>query len=128
MGDKGLQFPVFGGGQLPVFADGQVAQFDIHDAHPDQFGDLVPQIFAHPSDLSVETLGEDDAEGGFTQLFDNALFCHRSQDGNTVAHAGDEVGADGLVYRDDILLFVLVSCPEDLVDNVAIVGEEDEPL
>lgn len=128
MGDQALQFPVFGRSQFPVFADGQIAQFDIHDANTDQFGHLIPEDFAHPSDLSVEALRKDDAESGFAQLLDHAFFSDSSEDGNAIAHPGNEVSPDGLIDSDDIFLFVLVASPEDLVDDVAIVGEEDEPL
>jgi len=40
----------------------------------------------------------------------------------------DEVGRDGLVDGDLVLLLVGVAGPEDLVDAVAVVGEEDQPF
>ena len=61
-------------------------------------------------------------------MLDQAFFSHRSENGNTIAHPGDEIWLDGFVHCDDIFLFVIVSSAEDLVDDVAIVGEEDEPL
>lgn len=128
MGDQALQFPIFSWCQFAVFADRQIAQFDIHDPNADQFGHLIAEIFAHSSDLSIQALRQDNAESGFAQLLDHTFFSHRSEDGDTIAHPGNKVRSNGLVYRDDVFLVMLIASPEDLVDDVAIVCEEDESL
>ena len=128
MGNQALQLFLFSGGQFAVFADGELAELDIHDAHPVQLGDLVIQEFAHPADLAVQSLGENDAKGVGPQGFDRAFFGHRSQDGKAVAHAVDEFRGDGRFDGDDVLLVVFVAGAQDLVDDIAIVGQEDQPL
>lgn len=61
-------------------------------------------------------------------MLDQAFFSHRSEDGNAIAHPGDEIWLDGFVHCDDIFLFVIVSSAENLVHDVAIIGEENEAL
>lgn len=128
MGDQALQFAGFGRGEFAVFAEGQLAEVDIHDADPVQLGDLVVQELAHPSDLPVEALGEDDPECVGPEGFDFTFFRHGTQDGESVAHALDELRGDGRLDGDDILLVVLIAGAKDLVDDVPVIRQEDEAL
>lgn len=128
MGDQTLQFPAFGQCQFAVFTDREGAEMNIHDAYPIQFGDLVIQVFAHPSDLPVEALRQNDAKCVGPHSLYLTFFRDCPQDGEAIAHAVDEFLGDGWFDGDDILLVVFVSSTQDLVDNIAIIGEEDEPL
>lgn len=101
---------------------------DIHDAHPIQFCHFVIQEFTHPADLSIETLREHDPECVGSEGFHTAFFRHRAQDGNAIAHALNKFWSDGGFDSHDILLVVIVSCTQDLVDNVPVIGQEDEAL
>ena len=40
----------------------------------------------------------------------------------------DELGRDRAIDRDDVLLLVVVLGAQHLVDDVAVVGEQDQPL
>ena len=99
---------------------------DVHDAHALELHDAVAEVLAHPANLPVESLGEDDAEGPASQLLDLALAGHGVEDGHAASHATDEAACDGLVDRDDVLFLVVVPSPQDLVDDVPVVRQEDE--
>lgn len=128
MGDQALQFLAFCRCQFAVFADGEVAEVDVHDADTIQFGDLVVQKLTHPADLAVQALVEDNAKGVWPLCFDQTFFCDCIQDGNAVAHAVDEFRGDGRLDSRDVLLVVIVSSAQDLVDDIPIIGKENEAL
>ncbi len=103
-------------------------QLDVHDAHAFQFDDVISQILTHPAYLAVESLGEHDFKFELPRLSHVTLAGDRVQDGNSRCHGLDEGAVDGLVYFDIVLFFVVIGSAQDLVHDVAIVGEKDESL
>ena len=114
------------GGEVAPLTCGEVSELDVHDAYAFEADGGVAKVFAHASDLAVEALGEDDAEVVAVDLLDEATLGDCVEDGNSGAHFLDELAGDGFVDLDDVFLLVIVACTEDLVDDVAVVGEEDE--
>lgn len=100
---------------------------DIHNAHPLEGHDIVAQVVAHTPDLPVEPLREHDAEGLPPDFFHLTLFGHGAQDGNALAHPPDKGSVDGLIDGDDVFFFVLVLLAQDFVDDVAVVGQKNQP-
>jgi len=100
---------------------------DIHNAHPFKGHDIVAQVVAHAPDLPVEALSEHDAEGLPPDFFHLTLFGHGAQDGNALAHPPDKGSVDGLIDGYDIFFFVLVLLAQDFVDDVAVVGQKNQP-
>ena len=107
---------------------GRQVERHIHDAGALERNDLIAKVFTHSSDLPIETLGENDLEHEPPELLYMALAGHGVEDRDTIAHIVNESLGDRLVHRDDILFFVVVAGPQNLVHDVAIVGEEDEPF
>lgn len=100
---------------------------DIHNAHPFEGHNVIAQVIAHAADLPVEPLREHDAEGLPPDFFHLALFGHGTQDGNALTHPPDEGSVDGLIDGDDVLFLVLVLLAQDFIDDVAVVGQENQP-
>jgi hypothetical protein len=66
VGEKLLQSAVFVRCHFPACAIWKIAQFDIHDACPYEFLHPISEIFAHPPDLAVQSLREDNAKLPFS--------------------------------------------------------------
>lgn len=110
---------------MPGLKSGQV---NIHDAYPLELGHLIAQVFAHASNLTIKPLGEDNAESSFVYLIYLARLGDGAQNRHALAHALQETGVDGLVNGYNVLLLVLVTSAEDFVDDISVVGQEDESL
>lgn len=100
----------------------------MHDADAFQGFYLVPEDFAHPTYLPVKALFQDDSKSSGTFLPNEAGFCSFSQDIHAIAHCSDHVMGEFLIHRDDVFFFVVISCPEDLIDDIPVVGEQDQPF
>ena len=109
-------------------AGAKLAEGNVHDAGALQAHHFVPKELAHAADLPVEALGEDDLKGRFADLVHPAFFGDRSQDGHPFPHPFQEIRRNGPADGHDVFLFVVVSCTEDFIDHVSVVGEKDQPL
>lgn len=118
----------FVGGKLAPFAGLEATELHVHDARSFELDDTIPQKLAHAPNLAVETLGEYDIKGGVVDGHHRAGLSDGAQDGHPAAHFFEKIGGDGLIDGHDVLLFVLVARPQDLVDDIAVVGQKDEAL
>ena len=98
----------------------------MHDADAFQGFYLIPEDFAHPSYLSVESLFQDDAKSPGAFLPYEAGFRSFAEDIHTISHCADHVVGEFLIHRDNVFFFVVVSCPEDLIDDIPVIGEQDQ--
>ena len=69
-----IDFLHFGRGEISPFPDRQVVQCHIHDPDAFEFRHIVAQVLAHPADLAVEALGQNDSEYKRPLLPHEALF------------------------------------------------------
>lgn len=99
---------------------------DVHDADAFEAHHAVVEEFAHAADLPVESLREDDSELVAIDFLDHAFFGYGIEDGHPVGHFFDEATGDRTVDGNDVFFFVVVVSAEDLIDDIAIAGEEDE--
>lgn len=54
--------------------------------------------------------------------------CFALVDPHAFRHIPQENGIDGFIHPYRILLFVLVTGAEDLIDHIPVIGQEDQPL
>src|SRR5450631_2324352 len=101
---------------------------DVHDAHPLQAPDLVTERRAHAPDLAVETLRQHDAEALLVDALDPAGQRQLSHDAHAACDHIQRQLRDRPLHGDDVLLLVVVLSPQDLVDDVAVVGQQDQAL
>ena len=109
------------------FTDGDV-QLDVHDPDTTELCYLIAQVLAHPTNLAVETLRKDDSEPPLSQFLDETRVRDGAEHGNAPAHVLHESLAQRLVHRHHIFLFVVVLRAKDLVDDVAITGQEYQTI
>ena len=82
----------------------------------------------HAADLAVEALHQCNAEDEGRFLFHGAALGHYPQDGHAMGHFGQHPVGEGAVHRHEVLFFVLVAGPQNLVYNVAVAGQENQAL
>ncbi len=114
--------------EFPPMTWSELAQDYVHDAGAFESYHVVPQEFAHAADLPVEALGKDNLKGSLVHLVHPAFFRDRAQDGHPFPHPFQKIRRKRPADRYDVFLFVVVSCPEDFIDHVSVVGEKDQPL
>lgn len=85
-------------------------------------------MFGHASDLPVQTLDQGNAEDVWRLLHDFALFGGGAQHGHALGHGFQGLLRQRLVHGHHVLFFVSVAGPQDLVDDVPVVGQENQPL
>jgi hypothetical protein len=100
----------------------------VHDPYALQAPDGVTEVFAHASYLSVKTLSEHDPEGVTSNLCNPAGIRDCVQNWNATRHPIQEFGCQGSVDRDDVFFLMLILSPQNDIDDVPIIGQEDEPL
>ena len=96
---------------------------DVHNAGAFQSGYIIAEVFAHPPDLSVEPLGENDAETIIAEPLNFAFAGNGVQDRHPVAHFFNERMIHAFVNVNDVFFFVVVAGPQDFVDNIAVAGQ-----
>jgi len=116
----------FGLRQVSPVADFEISQPHIDDAYALQAFDLVTEDLAHAADLTIEALGQNNPELVFAEAADLAGFGFGVENAHTASHSGDKVIGYRFVDRDEILLLVIVFRTQDVVDDVAIVGEQNQ--
>ena len=108
-------------------AHGEV-ELDVHDAHTFELAHAVVQKLTHAANLAVEALGQDDRKGMAARLLDDTFACTGSYNRNAVAHLLNEFFGDWLIHRYQIFFFVVVARTQNFIDDIAVVGQENEPL
>jgi hypothetical protein len=106
----------------------QALEGDVHDARAHQATDLVAEVLTHAPDLTVHALDQHDAEHEGADPLHPALLGDGAQDRHAAPHPLHELSAHGAIDGDLVLLLVRVARAEDLVDDVPVAGQEDEPL
>ena len=89
---------------------------------------LVAEERAHAADLAVQALRQHDAEGRGADAPHFARLGDRAEDAHAARHAVEKDLGHRPVDRDDVFLLVLVLAAQDLVDDVAVVGQQDQPF
>jgi hypothetical protein len=98
----------------------------VHDPHALQAPHPVVEVLAHAADLTVEALRQHDTERIASDLGDTARIGHRLEDRYAAGHARQELMRQRPVDRDDVFLLVLVLGTEHAIDDVAVVGQQDQ--
>lgn len=81
---------------------------------------------AHASDLAIQPLSEDDAKCFPVDARYLAGLGHLAHDFDAARqHAERQIG-DGAIDRDDVFLFVIILRPQDLIHDVAVIGEQNQ--
>lgn len=101
---------------------------DVHNPDAAQAFDLVSECLTHATDLTVQPLGQGNIEFVFGQGFDLAGQSLRIKDFHALGHMLYKFRGDGVVDLDDILFFVLIFRAEDLIDDITVVGQQDQPF
>ena len=109
---------------LSVFAFSDPVQSQIHDPDPFQLLYLISQIPAHSADLPVQSLCQNDPEAFLSCFFHFTGARHRVQNRHATAHLLAECFCDRFIDRYQILFFVIVSRPHDLIDKFAVIGQK----
>jgi hypothetical protein len=95
---------------------------------PLQFPDREAQGLAHAPYLPVQPLGQDDAEH---VLGDPPRSCRArdlAQDFHAACKGGEKFIGHRAVNRHHVFLLVAVLGTQQLIDDVAVVGQQDQPL
>ncbi|OEG06286.1 hypothetical protein BFG06_19090 [Aeromonas caviae] len=115
-------------GEIAPLPHRQPLEADVHDADALELGHLEAEVLAHAADLAVETLHQGDAKHEGRLSLHLALLGDGAEDGHPGRHAPDELVGHRLVHGHQVLFLVIVARPQDLVHQIPVVGEEDEPL
>ncbi len=112
--------------QLLPPSDRQPVQRDVHDAHARERDHPIAERLTHAADLAVASFDQDDAES-IGRLPPNCAGQGRtSQYEHARRHAIQEFSVEWAVHTHHVLALVAVLGPQDLVDDVAVVREQDE--
>ena len=88
---------------------------------------VVAEHFAHAADLPVETLSQNNPEVVLTHAADFARLGFGVKNAYPTGHAVQEGSSYRLVDGDEILFLVIVFRAQNFVDDVAVVGQQDQP-
>lgn len=101
---------------------------NVDDAHAHEPHDAIAKILAHPADLPVHPLGEDNAEFSFVQFLNLAWPCERAKNRHPSCHPSQEAFRDSFVYRHNIFFFMEISGLENLIPNLPIICHQQQAL
>ena len=118
-----MQFDI---GQIAPLSDFQRTKLDIDNAHAPQLGHLVVEGLGHQPDLSVQALGQHDAEAELRELHRLARLGHLPVHAHAACHAGEEFRRDRTIHADQVFLLVVILGTQDLVDDIAKKKKQDE--
>ncbi|MPN50503.1 hypothetical protein SDC9_198130 [bioreactor metagenome] len=82
-------------------------------------------MFAHTTDLTVQPLNQRDAKHKRRFFLHLTFLGDGTEDWHTSPHTTDKVISDRLIYRHQILFFVIVTGTQDFIHQVAVVGQKD---
>ena len=85
-------------------------------------------MLAHAPDLTVQPLHQGNAEDKRRFFFDFALFSHRPEDRHPRPHTTNKFIGNRFIDRHQILFLMIVTRTEDLIHQIAVIGEENQPL
>ena len=99
----------------------------MHDPQAVQGGDAVAKRAAHAADLAVAPLGQRYPELAGTGAPHQARPRHDIENGDAAGHIVEKRCVEGPIDGDLVFAFVAVLDAQNLVDDIAIVGQQDEP-
>jgi hypothetical protein len=117
-----------GGGQMSPAPGTQGSQVNVHDSHALQSLRPVSQRGAHAADLAIQPLSENHAKRHLIDAADLARLGQLTHDFHAACHHLQRKIGDWAIHRHDVLFFMIVFGTEDLVDDIAVVREEDQTL
>ena len=85
-------------------------------------------MLAHAPDLTVQPLHQGNAEDKRRFFFDFALFRHRPEDRHPRPHTTNKFIGNRFIDRHQILFLMIVTRTEDLIHQIAVIGEENQSL
>ena len=103
-------------------------QVQIHDSHPLQCDNSVSEIFAHPPDLTVQALRQDNTEAVFSCFYNLAGTCYRIKDQHAAAHPSDKLLCHRPVHSHLIFLLMVIPGLHDTVHQASLIGKEEKAL
>src|SRR5450631_738023 len=113
-------------GQVAPLARRQIAQMDVADAYALQALHPVAERRTHAADLPIESLGENQANGFPV----DAAHLARLGYGTGYLHAARQHGKrevrDRAIDGDDVLLFVIIFRAQQFIDDIAVVGQQNQ--
>ena len=112
--------------KLTVLAAGKGPKTDIQDSYTFESDDTVTKIFTHSSDLTVETLIQDNVECTLTRDIYLAGKCDRIQDRNSVFHFMSKIIIDRSVNGNDILFVMTSFRTKQAVYDISVIGQKNE--
>lgn len=104
----------------------EVAELEVDDAHTLQARHVIAEIFAHAADLAVHAFRKNDVEDELAHAAYFAGFGRAVQNRHAAAHAVQKFIRHRLLDADYILFLMLVFAAQDLVDDIAVVSEQDQ--
>ena len=84
------------------------------------------QRFAHAPNLAVQTLGQHNAKCRGTRAFYGTGQGHTFENFHARSHLGQKFILKRTIDHDVVFLFVLVASAQNFIDDVAIIGQENE--
>ena len=113
---------------LPVFSFPDSIQSQIHDPNPLQLLYFIPQILAHPADLSIQSLCQNNPKTAFSCLLHLAGSCHSVKDWDSSAHPAHKISVQRFINCNKVFLFMVVACTHDLIDQVTFISQKEQTL
>src|SRR6476659_10466767 len=98
----------------------------MHDPDAVQSDDPIPYRLAHPSDLSISAFGQNDPEPLRPEAFHPTRLRLAIQDDDACGKTVQHRLIVGAIYRDLVFALLTELGPENLVHDVAVVGQEDQ--
>ena len=99
----------------------------MHDPDTVERTHSVPEDMAHAPDLSIPTLRQDDAEPCGAQSLNLTGLRPTAQNHDSPGHPIEERLIEGSIHRHFIFPFMTKLRPKNLVDDIPVVRQENEP-
>ena len=104
----------------------QAGQGDMHDPHAVQGEDPVADCLAHSSNLSISSFRQHDPEPSWPEAFRETRLGLASQDDDSRRETVQHRLIIRAIHRDLVFTLMPELCPQDLVHDVAVIGEENQ--
>ena len=126
IGDQFFEPCQFLFGDVAICSGLKPSKGDIHDPDALKCANSIVQRLTHAADLAVQSLSKDDPECEFVDLLDGAGACDGIKYRHTGSHFLEKFGCDLFIDAHDIFLFMIIACAENLIDNIAVVGQQNK--
>ncbi|MNP59355.1 hypothetical protein D3C76_1543450 [compost metagenome] len=113
---------------MPPHSSFQAVQCNIHNPGPLQAEHSLSQLFTHPADLQIKSLGEYNAKLLLCYRVSNTRLGDSPQYGNTGGHRFQEGYGHRLIYCYPVFLLMLIFRTHHGVNDISVVSEQDQTL